>query len=420
MTPPEIHPITDICLPAANVLTLPSGMKLCCVQGGDAEVVRLRIVWKGGEMDCRLPHVARIAEMLIPEDSKNFPGGEVSRLLDYNGARFNVTTTNHSTIFTLTVLSSKLASVLPIVADLIHNPVYNPHTFSVMRDIVAMRYATSLVDVDARAALLLNQAMRGSTHPHATSPTPDQVREISLEEVTDFCRHTLRCASEALGFLSGNFTDENLTAVKSLLESMPDDQSPMRQVIDFVPGNPGIVTTHIPEALQAGICMGLPVPGAASSVGVDIRNAISALGGYFGSRLMKNIREDKGYTYGIQAFMLNHLEGASMHISVQTDVSTVDPVIDETRKEMRLLAENPPQGNELERLRQYLALELAAVVDTPFSVADEYMRQLTGLVPSDFFLQRVASLSTLSPEIISATASAYLSPDELRIAVATA
>ncbi len=109
-----------------------------------------------------------------------------------------------------------------------------------------------------------------------------------------------------------------------------------------------------------------------------------------------------------------------MHISVQTDVSTVDPVIDETRKEMRLLAENPPQGNELERLRQYLALELAAVVDTPFSVADEYMRQLTGLVPSDFFLQRVASLSTLSPEINSATASAYPSPEELPIVAATA
>lgn len=149
-----------------------------------------------------------------------------------------------------------------------------------------------------------------------------------------------------------------------------------------------------------------------------MRNTIYALGGYFGSRLMQNIREDKGYTYGIQAYMLNNIEGASMRISVQTDVSLVDAVIEETRKEMLLLAENPPVGEELDRLRQSLALELAAVVDTPFSVADEYMRQLTGLVPSDFFARRIASLASLSPEIIARTAATYLRPEHLRIALA--
>lgn len=420
MKAPEILPITDIRLPDADFRTFASGLQLCCVHGGDADVVRLRIVWKGGERDCRLPHVAQIAELLMPEQSKKYRGGEVARLIDFNGARFNIATTKHETILSLTVLSSRLSEVLPIVADLIHNPLYDSHTFGVMRDIVAMRYATAMVDVEARAGLLLDHVMQGASHPHSVLTTPEQVREISFDEVTDFCHRTLRCASEAKAFLSGNYSAENLRQVEDLLRNLPDDSSPLSRIIGFVPDPAGIYTAAIPEALQAGICMGLPVPQPSDPDGVNLRNTICALGGYFGSRLMRNIREDKGYTYGINAHMYTDREGASMQISVQTDISTIDPVIEETRKEMRLLAENPPEGEELERLRQYLALELAAVIDTPFSVADSYMRELVGIVPTGFFKRRVESLATLSPEIIASTASRYLNPADLRIAIATA
>lgn len=416
---PTVHPITGIRLPEAETSTLPSGLKFCRVHGGDADVVRLRVVWKGGERDCRIPQVARIASLMIPEASQGYPDGQAARALDFNGAGLGVTSTNHSTILTLTVLSSKLAAVLPVVADLIHHPAYGEKTFGVMRGIEAMRLATSMVDVDSRAAMLLSQVMAGKGHPAASAPTPSDVEAITFSEVTDFCRRTLGYASGAVAFLSGNFTDGNLSDAEEFLSSLPDCTEPPSQFTEFHPDVPGRYSVAVPDALQGGIRMGLPSIGPFHADFVALRESVTALGGYFGSRLMRNIREDKGYTYGIQSYILTGREGASVRVAVQTDVSTIDAVIGETRLEMRRLAENPPCGEELERLRQNLALELAAVVDTPFSVADEYMRVLTGLVPDNLFRLRSEALSVLSPETIADAAARYLSPDALRIAVAT-
>jgi len=419
MTPPEIHAITNIRLPKADIRKLPSGMRLCCVRGGDAEVVRLRIVWNRGELDCRLPQVARIATLLMPEGSEHFPDGEAARILDFNGARLTISTTDHCTVLTLTCLTSKLSSVLPVVTDIICHPSLKEQTFSLMREISAMRLATAMMDVDTRASMLINRLMRGKAHPKSAEITPESVRGISYEEVVLYYHHTFRGGNSAIALVSGNFSDKNLQTVEDMLGRLPCETVPEIQLAAFVPDSPGVYTTRVADALQAGIRMGMPVPSAGTPEGVDVRNAISALGGYFGSRLMRNIREDKGYTYGIQAYMLNNPEGPAMHITVQTDISLVNAVIEETRKEMLKLADNPPAGEELERLRQSLALELAAVVDTPFSIADEYMRQLTGLVPDDFFAHREASLSTLSSDIIGATAAKYLNPAALRIAIAT-
>lgn len=418
MIPPEIHAITDIRLPEAEIRELPSGMRLCCVRGGDAEVVRLRILWCHGELDCRLPQVARIAALLMPEASEHYPDGEAARILDFNGAKLTFTTTDHYAALTLTCLTSKLSGVLSVVSDIICNPLLKEPTFSLMREISAMRLATAMMDVDTRASMLLSRLMRGVAHPGSAEITPESVRGIAYEEVAQYYHYTFRAGNSAIAIVSGNFSDRNLQEVEDILGSLPCETAPEIQFKTFVPDPAGTYTVHVENALQAGIHMGLPVPSAQSSEGVNVRNAISALGGYFGSRLMRNIREDKGYTYGIQAFMLNNPEGPSMRITVQTDNNLVDAVIEETRKEMLMLAENPPAGEELARLKQSLALELAAVVDSPFSIADEYMRQLTGLVPRDFFARREASLSTLSPDILAHTAHTCLRPEQLRIAVA--
>lgn len=224
-------------------------------------MVRLRIVWYGGEMDCRLPQVARITSLLLPEATKSYPNGEVARILDFNGAKLNISTTHHNTVLTLTTLTSKLGKVLPVVADIIKNPCLDEHTFELMREITAMRLATSLADVDTCASLMLNNVMRGSDHPNSMAVTPDMVRNIELEEVKKFYRDTVRCASSAIALVSGNFSDSELREVKKMLTAMPDDGGAAFPLVPFVPDHAGIYIKPVDDALQAGIHIGLRCPG---------------------------------------------------------------------------------------------------------------------------------------------------------------
>lgn len=418
ITPPPVRPFTDIRLPEAEISTFGSGLKFCRVHGGDADVLRLRIAFRGGEADCRLPQVAQIASLLIPEASKHYPSGTASGTFDFNGAIFGVSVINHHTILTLTSLTSKFDAVAEVLEDIIHNPVYEEKTHEVMRNIVAMRYATSLADVDTRSGLLLNRIMRGPSHPAAVSPTVGDINAITLAEVADFCRRTLRGGSEAVAVLSGNYTDSNLWRAEEMLLNLPCDSVSAITDIPYQPEAPGRYAEQVPGAVQAGVRMGLPAISPFERGYAELSNAVTALGGYFGSRLMSNIREDKGYTYGIQSYILNHREGPSVRISVQTDISTVDAVIEETRHEMRRLAECPPSGDELHRLRQNIALDLASTVDSPFNAAEPYLHSLAALTPEDMFRRRVEALQTLTSEKIARAAARWLDPDALRIAIA--
>ena len=94
-----------------------------------------------------------------------------------------------------------------------------------------------------------------------------------------------------------------------------------------------------------------------------------ALGGYFGSRLMSNIREDKGYTYGISSALMGALNGAYITIQSQQDHAYTDAVIEETMKEIERLRTKPMGKDELERLRAFAMSQLAAVLDTPFDIS---------------------------------------------------
>jgi len=143
-----------------------------------------------------------------------------------------------------------------------------------------------------------------------------------------------------------------------------------------------------------------------------------ALGGYFGSRLMMNVREEKGLTYGISSYLLGCREGSYVTIAAQCDCDNTALVIDEIKAEMRRLADNPPQGEELSRLKLHAATSLAEILDTPASIMGYYANRLYVGTPDDYFESQQAAINALSGEIIAEMASRYLQPDMLSVVVA--
>ncbi len=195
----------------------------------------------------------------------------------------------------------------------------------------------------------------------------------------------------------------------------PPCESVYRQ---FVPAGPQIVRTALPGAVQAAISMGLPGPRRTDADFVPLRNAVTALGGYFGSRLMTSIREEKGLTYGISAYLLGYREGSVITIKAQADNAYVDRVIDEVRKEIAKLASEPMGDDELHRLRQNLSTSLVEILDSPFSIADFYRSLIPlGVDPHAYFAERAALAETLTADSILEATRCHLDPMALRISV---
>jgi predicted Zn-dependent peptidase len=143
-----------------------------------------------------------------------------------------------------------------------------------------------------------------------------------------------------------------------------------------------------------------------------------ALGGYFGSRLMSNIREEKGLTYGISASLCGNYEGAYVEIDAQCDASFVEQVVEESRKEIASLWENPPRDEELHRIKLRVWSSLASIADTPFATSDYYItRRIVGTTDS-YFQDQMEALKNLTSHRIAEIAKKHLNPDALTVAIA--
>lgn len=143
-----------------------------------------------------------------------------------------------------------------------------------------------------------------------------------------------------------------------------------------------------------------------------------ALGGYFGSRLMSNIREKKGLTYGISALLLGDREGSHATITAQCDNGYAGRVVEEIRNEIKALADNPPSGDELERMRLHAVSDSLEALDTPFSIMKVIVSQYAVGMPDNYFQRQQEVIASIDSDTIGEMARRYLSADSLRISIA--
>ena len=134
----------------------------------------------------------------------------------------------------------------------------------------------------------------------------------------------------------------------------------------------------------------------------------SALGGYFGSRLNKNIREEKGYTYGINSWLIGLPDAAYFTISTHTAVHFTKPLIEEVKAEIDRIKSSPISEEELRTLKGYLLGDFARMFDNSFTLADNFIAILTNDVPLTYFDERIDNINRATPEILLQTAQTYL------------
>jgi zinc protease len=136
----------------------------------------------------------------------------------------------------------------------------------------------------------------------------------------------------------------------------------------------------------------------------------NVFGGYFGSRLMTNIREDKGYTYGIHSYLLNNIQESALMISTEAGKEVCAPAIEEVYKEMNLLREELIDDEELQQARNFTIGSILGDLDGPFHVAGRWKNILLNGLDGSYFNESIRIIKTISPEELREMARKYLDP----------
>jgi predicted Zn-dependent peptidase len=130
-------------------------------------------------------------------------------------------------------------------------------------------------------------------------------------------------------------------------------------------------------------------------------------GGYFGSRLMSNIREEKGYTYGIHSVLDSKINEGSLYITTEVGSDVCDAAIAEIYKEMKRLRDEPVEPDELKLVRSYLLGSILAGIDGPFKTAGTVKGMIAFGLEMDYFYQLVATIKTVTPSELQECANKY-------------
>jgi predicted Zn-dependent peptidase len=137
------------------------------------------------------------------------------------------------------------------------------------------------------------------------------------------------------------------------------------------------------------------------------------LGGYFGSRLMTNIRENKGFTYNIfSTFDTMHYDGC-FYIGTEVGNDMVDKTLKEIYREMKILQKKAVSENELSMVKNYLLGNMLTMLDGPFNIIDIVKTTTLEQLPDNSFATLVESIKTITPQKIQTLAKKYLGPEKM-------
>lgn len=410
---PAIRQIGSFSLPKLELIRLDNGIPVYVLNTGDQQVTKLDLIMKGGRCDETAFMESNVTASLLSEGAAGRSGKEIAENLDYYGAWFGANASLHHISAKLFSTNRHFGEVIPVFRDMIWQPTFPEKELGNIKTLSAQRLATNLEKVDYLANAEFSRQFYGDTHPLGNMPDVGKITGITRESVKEFHDKWFGTDNTTL-LISGIVTDKILNELNHYWGQPWRNAASRQSAADspYAAYHPTTIVVHKQGAMQSAVKMTLPAILRSHPDYLPLRILITAFGGYFGSRLMTNIREDKGYTYGISASLLGMLDHSFITVSSQCDNRYTRAVVEEIGKEMERLRQEPIGKEELERLKSYMLCDLARTLDTPFSIAEYYTTMIAYQFPKGYFDDQVSILQQITPEKLMEMARKYLVPEQ--------
>lgn len=417
-TPPPITHIKDAKLDVPEPITLSNGCKMWIAGNGEEEINKLTIYMTGGGFHETCPVQATACSMAVFNGNKNKTYSEIAEAIDYYGAWRAMQVFDNCTAFSISSLNENFDKVLPIFIDCLRFPTFPDAEFDLNKRQLSVNLATVREQVKYIANKEIARLYYGDKHPLATNPTPANVDALTQGDMKLFFNNYYKSQNCNI-VLAGNISDREIAIVdKTLSQWIPNGKpAPILEPAPC-PSDEMLKVAHKEGAVQSAIMMMIKAVPRRHPDYFPLRLLVTVLGGYFGSRLMTNIREEKGYTYGINASLSGRSFDGYVGISTECDTQHTWKVIEETKKELVRLMEEPIPTQELETVKRHVMSDLVKTLDTPYNIAN-YLGNMFcyGTYPT-YFNEQVEYITGATSEQLLDVAQRYLDPERLRIVIA--
>lgn len=417
-TAPKIIDAVDLSLDLKDCekYTLDNGVPVYAVNAGAEEVMLVELVFFAGNCYEEKNLVAGTANYLLKNGTATKTAFQINEHFEYYGSYLNRACYNETSAITLHCLNKHIGELLPVVEELVNEAIMPEEELSIYKQNMKQRLSVNLKKCDFVAGRLIDSYLYGEDHPYGKFSTAAVYDALDRNELLQFYKKYYsqgQCIIFAAGKLPGN--------LESLLNKYFG-------ALSFTGPVPGSMPVHVPSSqykngerfriandpngVQGSIRIARPFPNRHHPDFQKVMVLNNIFGGYFGSRLMSNIREEKGYTYGIYSYLQNHVQYSAWVISTEAGKDVCDATIAEVYKEMKALCDEPVDNEELQLVRNYMMGTILGDLDGPFQIIARWKNYILNGLDGKYFYDSIHTIKTITAEELQELAGKYLQPGE--------
>ena len=410
---PPVFPLEKVVIPEATSFRLNNGAPVFLIEAGTEEIIRLEFTFKAGQVKEYLPMLASTTNMMLSEGSQNYTSEELNRILDYYGAFLNMSAEKDRAGIVVFLLNKHIEKVLELSREILFRPVFPE---AELNSLMKKRLSWYLVNREKVQNLAMDkffESVFGKQHPYGHQLIEQDFNNLNPALLTDF--HTKNYTPENMAVIvSGKIPEKTIELLNQYFGDISSKKINSEESKDILKGE-NRKKIHIDKSgtVQSAIRIGSATINKRHPDYPGLKILDLLLGGYFGSRLMKNIREEKGYTYGISSSVSSlNLTGYKV-ISTEVSRKNCRNALDEIYKEIQLLQREPVKKSELDVVRNYMAGEMLRMFDGPFALAESFKSAWEFGLDNSYYFRLAEKIKTIEPDEITLLAQTYYNIDEL-------
>ena len=412
-------PITDAVnfhleLKPYEKFTLDNGVPVYAVNAGAEEVMMVEMVFFSGNSFEEKNLIAAASNFLLKNGTSKKKAFQINEHFEYYGSFLNRACYNETATLTLHCLNKHIAELLPVVEELITDSVFPEEELAIFKQNQKQRLSVSLKKSEFVAGRLIDSYLYGEKHPYGKYSSHEEYDALNREELLSFYNKYYRNGN-CIIFAAGKLPPGLAELLNKQFGKLPlgnNFQKPLHKISTTKkPGEKFRITNDV-NGVQGSIRIARDFPNRHHPDFQKVMVLNNIFGGYFGSRLMSNIREDKGYTYGIHSYLHDHVQQSAWLVSTEAGKDVCEAAITEIYKEMKRLQDEPVAEEEMQLVRNYMMGSILGDLDGPFHIIARWKNYVLNGLDGNYFYSAINTIRTVSTEELQQLAKKYLNPEE--------
>lgn len=391
--------------------TLKNGVDVYTIDAGAEEVLSIEWVFFAGNSYEEQNLVAATANYLLKNGTSAKTAFQLNEHFDYYGSYLNRSCFNETAVVSLHCLKKHIGELLPVVRELLMDSTMPADELETYKQIMKQRLEVSLKKSEFVAGRLIDASLYGPQHPYGKFSQAADFDVLQRDTILDFYNQYYR-QGKLLIFAAGKLPGNLESLLNQYFGDLPNREvKEINHIVQPAREKKSRVIND-ENGVQGSIRLARPFPNRHHPDFLKAQVLNNLFGGFFGSRLMLNIREDKGYTYGIHSYLQNHIHESAWMIGTEAGKDVVEATIAEVYKEMQDLREELVDEEELLLVRNYMMGSMLGDLDGPFQIIARWKNIILNGMDENYFYESLRTIKSVSAAELQQLAQKYLVPED--------